>query len=197
MRCSRRRMQALREGWDLDTAIRYARLIRDLDILFFEQPLQSWDISGMAKLRRSIEIPVSADESVMTLADARALVQAEAADVFSVKITKNGGLHPARAICEYAAASGVPVFFNSMIEASVTQAASLHLGLTCRNPFPGVGHAYFSPNRLQSDICSFSSQIHPTQGLTEGSDAPGLGVALDEAAIRRYRRHSVTISSPR
>ena len=174
------------QGWDVDTAIRYWKLIKDCDILFFEQPLQSWDVDGMAKVRRAINIPLSADEGVMTLQDAKALVKAEAVDVFSIKVTKNGGIQPAKAICEYAAANGIQVFFNSMIEEGITQAASLHIGATCSNIVTTIGHAYFSPNRLDGDICSYHTFIHPEQGLVEIPGGPGLGIELDEAAIATY-----------
>jgi len=174
------------QGWDVDTAIRYWKQIKDCDILFFEQPLQSWDVDGMAKVRRAIDIPLSADEGVMTLQDAKALVKADAVDVFSIKVTKNGGIQPAKAICEYAAANGIQVFFNSMIEEGVTQAASLHIGATCSNIVTTIGHAYFSPNRLNSDICNFHTFIHPEQGLVEVPNGPGLGIEMDEAAIANY-----------
>ena len=175
------------QGWDVDTAIRYWKRIRDCDILFFEQPLQSWDVDGMAKVRRAIDIPLSADEGVMTLADARNLVKAEAVDVFSIKVTKNGGIQPAKALCEFAAAHGIQVFFNSMIEEGVTQAASLHIGATCANIVTTIGHAYFSPNRLNGDICSYHTFIHPEKGCVDVPNGPGLGIELDPEAIAKYR----------
>ena len=181
------------QGWDVDTAIRYWKQIKDCDILFFEQPLQSWDVDGMAKVRRAIDIPLSADEGVMTLQDAKALVKAEAVDVFSIKVTKNGGIQPAKAICEYAAANGIQVFFNSMIEEGITQAASLHIGATCSNIVSSIGHAYFSPNRLVGDISTYHTFIHPEQGLVEVPNGPGLGIALDEAAVEKYRAETVIV----
>ena len=181
------------QGWDVDTAIRYAKLIKDCDILFFEQPVQSWDVEGMAKVRRAIDMPLSADEGVMSLADARNLVKAEAVDVFSIKVTKNGGIQPAKAICEFAAANGIQVFFNSMIEEGITQAASLQIGATCSNIVSTIGHAYFSPNRLVSDISNFHTFIHPENGLVEIPDGPGLGIELDQDAMAKYTVDSITI----
>ena len=181
------------QGWDVDTAIRYWKLIRDCDILFFEQPVQSWDVDGMAQVRRAIDIPLSADESVMTIQDARKLIKAEAADVFSIKVTKMGGIQPAKAICQLAEAHGIQVFFNSMIEEGVTQAASLQIGATCSNLFAGIGHAYFSPNRLQSDISNYHTFIRPEQGLVEIPNTPGLGIEPDFDAIANYRIESVTV----
>lgn len=181
------------QGWDLDTARRYGRAIRDLGILFFEQPLQSWDVEGMAALRRSLDVPISADEGVATLQDALRLIRAEAVDVFSIKVTKNGGIRPAKAICDLAEAHGVQVFFNSMIEEGVTQAASLQLGASCANLVSTIGHAYFSPNRLERDISDFSRLIHVSEGRVEVSDAPGLGVTLDRDVVRDYTVETITI----
>ena len=181
------------QGWDVDTAIRYWKQIRDLDILFFEQPVQSWDVEGMAKIRRAIDIPLSADEGVMTLSDAKNLVKAEAVDVFSIKVTKNGGIQPTKALCEYAAANGIQVFFNSMIEEGITQAASLQIGATCSNIVTTIGHAYFSPNRLIGDISNYHSFIHPEEGLVQIPDGPGLGVELDHDAVQKYLVSSVII----
>ncbi len=181
------------QGWDVDTAIRYAGLVKNCDILFFEQPVQSWDVEGMAKVRRAIDMPLSADEGVMTLADAKNLVRADAVDVFSIKVTKNGGIQPAKTLCDFAAANGIQVFFNSMIEEGITQAASLQIGATCDNIVNTIGHAYFSPNRLVGDICNFHTFIHPEQGLVEIPDGPGLGIIPDEAAIQKYLVKSVTI----
>lgn len=182
------------QGWDVDTAIRYWKQIRNCDILFFEQPLQSWDVQGMAKIRRAIDIPLSADEGVMTLQDAQNLIRAEAVDVFSIKVTKNGGIRPAKAICEYAAANGIQVFFNSMIEEGITEAASLQIGVTCDNIVSTIGHAYFSPNRLESDICTYHEQIHPELGLTEVTDRPGLGIEIDKDAMEKYTLETILVT---
>lgn len=182
------------QGWDVDTAIRYWKLIRDCDILFFEQPLQSWDVQGMAKVRRAIDIPLSADEGVMTMQDARNLIQAEAVDIFSIKVTKNGGIAPAKAICELAAANGIQVFFNSMIEEGITQAASLQIGATCSNIVTTIGHAYFSPNRLKSDISTYHKFIRPEEGSVYIPQGPGLGIELDEDKLNAYRTKQVVIT---
>jgi len=181
------------QGWDVDTAIRYWKQIRHCDIAFFEQPLQSWDVDGMAKVRRAIDIPLSADEGVMTLQDARNLVKAEAVDIFSIKVTKNGGIQPAKAICEFAAANGIQVFFNSMIEEGITQAASLQIAATCSNVVQTIGHAFFSPYRLDGDICSYYKQVQVAEGKVLVSEGPGLGIEVDNRAMAKYRVSSVRV----
>ena len=181
------------QGWEVDTAIRYWKQIRHCDLQFFEQPVQSWDVDGMAKVHRTIDIPLSADESVMTLQEAKHLVQKDAVDIFSIKVTKNGGIQPAKAICEYAAANGIQVFFNSMIEEGITQAASLQIAATCANTVTTIGHAFFSPYRLDGDICTYYQQVKPTEGRVLITDAPGLGIEADIKAMDKYRVSRVSV----
>jgi muconate cycloisomerase len=179
------------QGWDADTAIRYWKRIRNCGILFYEQPVQSWDVDGMAKVRRAIDIPLSADESCATPQDAVRLINAGAADIFSIKVSKNGGILPAKRICELASLHGVRVFFNSMIEEGVTQAASLCVGATCLNIVMGIGHAFFSPRRLDGDICSYEKQIK--RGTVEVSGEPGLGIAMDHTQMEKYTVEAETV----
>jgi len=154
-------------------------------VLFFEQPVQSWDIEGMAKVRRVIDIPLSADESCATPENARRLIASDAADIFSIKVTKHGGILPARRICELADINGIQVFFNSMIEEGVTQAASLELCVTCANLVDDIGHAFFSPLRLDGDICDYYKRIG--RGYVLASDRPGIGIELDDEQMKKYR----------
>lgn len=181
------------QGWDINTAIKYCEAVSDCNLQFFEQPLQSWDVEGMAEVRKKINIPLSADEGVATIQDARKLVAANAVDIFSVKVSKNGGIAPAKEICKFAAVNGIKVFFNSMIEEGITEAASLHIGVTTENIVEGIGHAYFSPLRLDGDVCDYYHQIHPEKGVTEITDKSGLGVELDQKQVNKYLVSSITI----
>lgn len=172
------------QGWDVETAVAYGRACKGVGLLYFEQPVQSWDIRGMARVRRAIDIPLSADEGVTTLQDAARLVAADAVDVFSIKVTKHGGILPAKQICDYAEASGIKLFFNSMIEEGITQAASLCVAATVSNLMTTIGHSFFSPLRLENDICDFHTRI--ADGVARITDAPGLGIRIDRAMLDRY-----------
>lgn len=179
------------QGWDVDTAIRYAKMVEHCDLMFFEQPVQSWDVEGMARIRRSVNIPISADEGVMTIQDALRLIKQDAVDIFSIKVTKNGGILPATEICHLAQTHGIKLFFNSMIEEGITQAASLAIGATVSDLVP-MGHAYFSVQRMKSDITDYSRLLNP-DGTVTIPDEPGLGVTLNYEEMKKYliRRYDV------
>jgi len=172
------------QGWDVETAIAYARGVEKCNLLYLEQPVQSWDVEGMARIRQAVSMPVSADEGCSTLHDAVNLVRAKAVDVFSVKITKNGGILRAKEIVDFAAANGIKIFFNSMLEEGITQAASLALAAGTSNLMTTIGHSFFSPLRLDADITDFETRV--INGVAHVSDAPGLGFQINEENLKKY-----------
>ena len=172
------------QGWDVETAIAYARGVEKCNLLYLEQPVQSWDVEGMARIRQAVSMPISADEGCSTLHDAVNLVRAKAVDVFSVKITKNGGILRAKEIVDFAAANGIKIFFNSMLEEGITQAASLSLAAGTANMMTTIGHSFFSPLRLDGDITDFETRV--VNGIAQVSDAPGLGFQINEENLKKY-----------
>ncbi len=171
------------QGWDLPSAKKFISLAREANPVLFEQPLVAEDIEGMAALRRFTDIPVSVDESLTSFAMAREVVRLGAADVFSVKVCKNGGIRESLRIIELAGNNGIDILFNSMLEEGITQAASLCVGLMTANLF-AYGHAYFSPLRLEADITTYSRLIR--DGRVYAPDTPGLGIEVLDDVLDRY-----------
>ncbi len=171
------------QGWDAHTAIGFCRRVVNCDIALLEQPVPYWDIEGLIKVKNSINIPVSADESVFTIYDAKTLIEKNAADVFSIKVAKHGGIFRSKEIMKLAETYGIQCMLNSMIEEGITQAASLQLGASANNLWK-PGHAYFSPLRLEDDISNYSSQI--MNGWVHVPEKPGLGITIREEIIEAY-----------
>ncbi|MBQ3719878.1 MAG: hypothetical protein IJM92_04540 [Fibrobacter sp.] len=178
------------QGWDYDTALRYGRGVKDADLLFYEQPVKAWDVASLAKLRRNLSMPISADEGVSTIQEAMTLVKSEACDVFSIKPSKQGGIMPTKQICEYATENGILLFFNSMIEGGVTQAASLNIAATC-DIMMTTGHSYFSTLRHKDDVTDFGTLVK--NGITAIPEQPGLGVTVFEDKVKQYESDCVII----
>ena len=172
------------QGWDVETAIAYAKLVETANLLFFEQPVKYWDIEGLARVRANVSMPVSADEGITTIQDAKALIAAKACDVFSIKVTKHGGILPTKQICEYAEANGIKLFFNSMLEEGISQVSSLHIASTVPNILTTTGHSFFSTLRLQGDITDFCTWTE--NGITKIPDKPGLGFEINYENLDKY-----------
>ncbi len=182
------------QGWQVREAMRFMAGLEDLKLELMEQPIPRWDLSGLKRIRARAPWPVSADESLVTPRDALRLIQEEAVDVFSIKVSKNGGLSAAKKIALVAEAAGLKCLMNSMLEFGVTQAASLHLGATLTN-LVDFGHAYGSPLRLSDDVTNYSDLV--SQAVVEVPDEPGLGVRLEEAKLKKYAAEHVEIDQSR
>lgn len=171
------------QGWNLQDAKSFISIAKEANPVLFEQALVAEDIEGMAALRRSCDVPISVDESLTSFRHAQEVIRLGAADVFSVKVCKNGGIRESLRIIELARNNGINILFNSMLEEGITQAASLNVALTTSNLFP-YGHAYFSPLRLEADITTYSSLIK--DGRVYAPTKPGLGVDILDKVLDGY-----------
>ena len=155
-------------------------------IAFAEQPVWAGDHEDLAAVRRHVNVPIIADESLYTLADARALVRANACDVFSVYVGKAGGIGPAKQIADFAVTEGIKCTIGSNLELGVGSAAMLHLGCAHRGITPDdypcdiIGPFYYEDDILKQPLSLAGGRAVPT-------DTPGLGVALDDVKVEKYR----------
>ncbi|MGH7254683.1 MAG: mandelate racemase/muconate lactonizing enzyme family protein, partial [Nitrospirales bacterium] len=97
-------------------------------ILLLEQPVSRDNPEGMAALRRDLDIPIAADESVRTLQDARQVVRRQAADVINIKIMKSGVLEGLE-IAGFAQAAGLRLMIGGMVETRVAMGCSFGMVL--------------------------------------------------------------------
>ena len=109
-------------AWDVGTAAaRIARLAR-YDLEYVEQPVAT--LEEMAELRRRVDVPLAADESVRTADDPLRVRGLEAADVVVLKVQPLGGVWRC---LEVADAAGLPAVVSSAVETSVGLAAGVAL----------------------------------------------------------------------
>ena len=182
------------QGWREAEALRFVDGVNRYPLALLEQPVDRHDHAGLARVRAASLAPVSADESVFSVGQAAELARERAVDVFSLKVSKNGGIAPARDIATLAAGNGMSCLMNSMLECGVTQAASLQLGCTLPNLLD-CGHAYMSTLRLKDDFTDFSDLVH--DGRVRVPDGPGLGIAVDEDKVSKLARAHVRVGPVR
>jgi len=141
-------------AWDCHDAVREIRALEDagVGLELVEQPVGRRDLPGLAHVRRHVETPVMADESVFDLHDLVEVVRHEAADLVNIKLAKAGGRTPALELARVARAHGLGVSVGCMLESAVGvgAAASLAEQVGCDVvpdldgawwPAPGAAHA--------------------------------------------------------
>jgi L-alanine-DL-glutamate epimerase-like enolase superfamily enzyme len=115
-------------AWSFDQAVSTIRAIKTYGIVSVEQPLPRSMLAETAMLRREVEVPLMADESIVTMRDAEKLIEAKAADLFNIRISKCGGLVRSLRLAKYARQNGVRLQVGSQVgETAILSAAGRHL----------------------------------------------------------------------
>ena len=111
-------------GWDVDEAVGAIRLLDRAagGLEYVEQPCAR--VEELAAVRRAVDVPIAADESIRRAADPYRVRDLEAADVAVLKVQPLGGV---RACLRIAEDIGLPVVVSSALETSVGIAAGVAL----------------------------------------------------------------------
>jgi L-alanine-DL-glutamate epimerase-like enolase superfamily enzyme len=175
-------------GWTFARAVEVLDAVAPLGIAAVEQPLPRGPVDELVRLRRATTVPVMADESLVTPADAEALVAARAVDFFNVRVSKCGGLARASAIARRGAAAGVGVQVGSQVgETAILSAAGRHLAASL--PEVAFVEGSFGTLLLAEDV-SVESVRFGHRGEAPVLGGHGLGIQVVEA---RLRARAVTV----
>jgi muconate cycloisomerase len=163
------------------------RLVRAIELYapeHVEQPLARADLLGMADLRGKVGVPIMTDDMVATPMDAMTVIRLGAADRMKVKVTKHG-LDGARLILGMLESAGMVGVLGHVVEMGLAAAAEAHLALAARNVALPHEIGSLAPLGVSTDIVT--ADLAPRAGEIRLPPGPGLGVALDLAAIERLR----------
>jgi o-succinylbenzoate synthase len=164
------------------TDARHLRRLDEFGLLLIEQPLDTDDLSGHARLARLIATPVCLDESVCSARDASAAIAMGACTVINIKPSRVGGYLEARRIHDVAAAAGVPVWCGGMLETGVGRAANLALAALPGFVLPGdtsASNRYYAEDLTEPFVLG-------ADGCIAVPSAPGIGVTPDPKVLERY-----------
>lgn len=172
------------QGWDRPTALRAIRALEPYALDFVEQPVARWDFGGMAEIARSVTVPIMADESCGSPHDALAIARLGGVSILALKLTKSAGILGTMAIARIAEAAGLGCYVGCMIETSLGTAAYLQVALAAAPVTWGC--ELFGPLLLEGDVARRPVQY--AEGAILALDGPGLGVDVDESALKEWTR---------
>jgi L-alanine-DL-glutamate epimerase-like enolase superfamily enzyme len=165
------------ESWNRKQAVRHiAELERTLDLTWVEEPVRRWDAEGMVAVGRGTRASVAAGENLTGLEQFRPLLAVGALDVVQT-----------------AAGWGVTHFLRV---AALAHAHDLPVSPIGTTPLGLVHAATAVPNHIATELQDLTPPIGLSLDMTveEGrfvlGDTPGLGVTVDEAAIRQSESQS-------
>ena len=166
-------MVDINESWPLDRARRTGRVLQDAGIAWLEDPVHHQDVAGLAELRSHLDVPLAAGEHLYHVDAVRRLLEARAVDVLILDLARVGGITPWRGIAALARAFHVPVCGHVVPEVHV------HLLSAVPN-----GHLVEYVPRSAGILASMPRL---ERGELVAPDEPGLGLQLDDAAVKRFR----------
>ncbi len=112
-------------AWTAEQTIEYARILKDYNVEFIEQPLKANDLEGMRKLKKESVLPIIADESCQRETDV--LACAESFHGINIKLMKCGGITPALRMVDQARKLNLKIMAGCMTESTVGISALVQL----------------------------------------------------------------------
>ena len=180
------------QAYPASTAIRIGNQLADLDITWFEEPVNAKDVDAYLQVQAAVPMPVAGGENLRTRYEFKDFFARRAYDIVQPDVVNAGGITEMRNIAMTANSYGILV--NPHVWGSpVMIAASLHLAST----IPPCPPAYEPRPYEQEPVMEFD---RTPSGIREGitaepfdqqdgfitvPTAPGLGVEIDEDAVRR------------
>jgi muconate cycloisomerase len=173
-------------------AIRTLRRMERFDLIYFEQPVEG--IERLAEVARAIDVPVMADESAWNAHDVIQIIEKRAAQIVSIYTTKPGGLYRAMEVAAVARAAGIICNVNGSVETGVGNLANLQLAAAAPAAVLSCVVPVSTPAEAQSGQIAgiyykddlIAEPMRYADGSIELPTGPGMGIAVDEAKVRKY-----------
>ena len=174
-------------------AVRVIEALEKYDILYAEQPVNG--LREMAAVSARSRVPIMADESAWNEHDVLEIIRLDAAQMLSVYYTKPGGPSRAKRLLAIAGAGGLPCDINGSAEMGIGNAANLHLAASSPEiSLPGTIPITSTAESVTTQVAShkylddlIKEPFPYADGFLTVPDGPGLGIAVDEAKIAKYR----------
>jgi len=178
-------------GWNYFQALRNLKAMEKYNVTLAEQPVPWWDVDGLARLRRKVNIPIFADESATELKQIMEIVQKDAADGVFIKVAKAGGLLKAQRWVALAKAANLTVMCGCMVGSGIEAATQAHFLVAnewmshLEQENIGPLHLHDLTDTVSVDIKNDLAKKLPRyeKGFMWAPEAPGIGVELNEEIV--------------
>jgi L-alanine-DL-glutamate epimerase-like enolase superfamily enzyme len=164
-------------GYTAKQAIRVMRAVADLDIRWFEEPVSSDHLAGLAEVRAAVTADVAAGEYGFDLFTLKRLCESGAVDVLQADVTRCGGITEWLRVAAVAASFGLQVSGHCAPNLHVAVAAAV----------PNLRHLewFWDHDRIERRF--FDGALIPAGGSVRLSDAVGNGFTFKEADAEQFR----------
>jgi L-alanine-DL-glutamate epimerase-like enolase superfamily enzyme len=171
------------QGYTVPQAMYALRHMEKFKIQCCEQPLIYSDVEGMRRLRQNSPIPIMADESLFSPADAIRLIRADACDYFNIKLMKAGGITNALRISWIAEAADIRCMLGCMFETRIGLTAAAHVHGARKNIVFADLDSFL--DFAEDPVLGGMTVLN---GMVTLPETPGLGVDIDPSYLKKLKR---------
>jgi muconate cycloisomerase len=171
------------EAWTCQNLEKNLEPLLPFEISCIEQPVPHADVNGLAEVRSRIETPIMLDESLCSLLDARQAIERGTCDLFNIRLSKCGGFLRSLRLAATANQAGLGFQFGCHVgETGILSAAGRHFATSVSGIryLEGSYDRYLVKERLTHEDLTFGRG-----GMAPAIVGPGLGISIDEEALRR------------
>lgn len=163
-----------------DEAIDAIKRMEPHGLWFAEAPIATEDVSGLAKVARSVDTPIGAGEEWRTLYEARLRFDVDAVGIVQPEMGHTGITEFTR-IAKAAHERGISILPHATVGSGIFLAASLHASFALQGL---IGHEY-QHSVVERNHNLMTNRITCSEGSYQLSDAVGLGVEPTEDMLSR------------
>ena len=182
------------EAYNATTAIRIGQQLADLDLVWFEEPVNAQDLDAYLEVKAALPMAIAGGENLRTRYEFKPYLTRRAYDIVQPDIMHCGGITEMQRICAMANACGIQV--NPHVWGSpVMIAATLHLAATlppcppARNAQPYMQEPVMefdrTPSAIRQELCAVP--FDQEDSFVRVPTGPGLGIEVDEGVVERLR----------
>jgi len=171
----------LNQTLDFDQAVGFARKLKKLGILAWEEPIKFTHFNQLNQLKRRVKLPLILDESIKDIGDLKKAIENKAIDILNIKISRLGGITNSLQLIKLARRSRVKIEIGCSEELGIATSGQLHLATSLR----GLrAMEVLGSLRLGFDLIKERQEIK-NGFLKKPTRKPGLGVNFDLLKLRR------------
>jgi L-alanine-DL-glutamate epimerase-like enolase superfamily enzyme len=166
-------------GYSTGQAVRVADELAAIGVSWFEEPVSSQDLAGLAAVRQQVRPDVAAGEYSWSLADSARLIEAGAVDCLQLDVTRCGG------VTEFIRGAALAAANHLQVSGHCAPNLHAHVGAAV----PNLRHVEYFHDHQRIERLFFDGALDPAGGaLRPDPDRPGHGLTHRQADTERYRR---------
>ncbi|MQG90157.1 MAG: mandelate racemase/muconate lactonizing enzyme family protein [SAR202 cluster bacterium] len=169
----------------VENAIRIGKALDQFTLAWYEDMIPWQFVDQWQALKAGVDTPVCTGEDIYALEGFKPLIDARAISVAHPDLATSGGILETKRIADYCRDAGIGVALHQA-GSPVVAMANAHAAMTMENFIALEMHSVDNP--WWNDLVTLIGQDGPMikDGYVQVTDAPGLGLELNEEAIKEH-----------